>query len=510
MFRKVCLRGFFLFILANSLLTTGWAQQAAKTQAGSGADKNTTVGALAQAPAPGAAALAPSKPTITSVTVFQQGISNSSVPVTAQPQANMTSAQNAETAALTQQTFVIEIKGTGLNPVGHRVLVFPATGVGELNEVSNSDTAIWVLFSAAQGYAPQEVALSLADGSMVPGTITNPTCDLDKDISSTFTVVPMEQAKDKYGVGVGEDFHVVQISIVNKCPIAIIVPLAGIKVVFDIPPQNLASGTSPGANIPPPHFIAPLSLDHVTSIYSMDRKLTGRRAIFFNSLLAAVTLAGGVQPFLGKSFGRVYAEAVSFAGGGFTTASKEVLVDMSAEQLQNIVSQSFNSSEQIAPNGGSLQKFVFLPNWCNFPIWRSPGTAKDCRTSPVQLALLRGDFTLDLQIVPATSQAGTKSVSPTSKAQQQESAALSITTKTLADGKKTTAYSQTLTATGGAQPFTWSIADGLPDGLNLDSSTGKITGAPTGTGTSTLKVTVTDASSPKLTASEDLTPNVTP
>jgi hypothetical protein len=376
------------------------------------------------------------------VTVFQQGASNSSQTVTDQPPANPPLDQNAPIPAPTEQTFVIEIKGTGLNPAGHRVLVFPATGVQNPTELSSSDTAIWEQFSAPPGYAPQEVAISLADGSIVPGTVTNATCDFDKDVSTAFTVVPVEQAKNKYGNGVAEDFHVVQISIVNKCPTAIIVPLAGIRVGPRLTPTDenqsavqkdnsncqevaakliVTDNQKSQSNIPLPcNVITPLSLDHVTSIYSTDRKLTGRRAIYFNSLLAAVTLAGSIEPFFGKSFGRVYAQGVSIAGGAFTTASKEVFIDMSAEQLQNIVSQSFNSTEQVGPSG-SLQKFVFLPNWCNFPILRRPGTAKECQNNPIQQALLRGDFDLYLEILPASSQSGTQKVSPAAKNQQTNS-----------------------------------------------------------------------------------------
>ena len=65
------------------------------------------------------------------------------------------------------------------------------------------------------------------------------------------------------------------------------------------------------------------------------------------------------------------------------------------------------------------------------------------------------------------------------------------------------AYSATLTATGGQQPFTWSIASGtLPAGLNI-SSAGVISGTPTTLGTSHFKVQVTDSQTP--TAAVDLT-----
>jgi len=71
-----------------------------------------------------------------------------------------------------------------------------------------------------------------------------------------------------------------------------------------------------------------------------------------------------------------------------------------------------------------------------------------------------------------------------------------ITTTSLPGGTQNSAYSATLTATGGTTPYSWSIASGtLPAGLSLDASTGAISGTPTGTGTSNFTVQVTDANS---------------
>lgn len=56
------------------------------------------------------------------------------------------------------------------------------------------------------------------------------------------------------------------------------------------------------------------------------------------------------------------------------------------------------------------------------------------------------------------------------------------------------AYSQSLTLTGGQTPVTYSISAGsLPAGLTLNTSTGVISGTPTGFGAASFTVTVTDA-----------------
>jgi len=86
---------------------------------------------------------------------------------------------------------------------------------------------------------------------------------------------------------------------------------------------------------------------------------------------------------------------------------------------------------------------------------------------------------------------------------------LAVSTTSLADGSVGTAYSQTLTATGGTAPYTWTVATGtLPAGLNL-SAAGTISGTPTAAGTASFTVSVTDSAAPAATATRALTLNVT-
>ena len=71
---------------------------------------------------------------------------------------------------------------------------------------------------------------------------------------------------------------------------------------------------------------------------------------------------------------------------------------------------------------------------------------------------------------------------------------LKILTEFLADGKVDDYYSQILTASGGTEPYIWSIVDGsFGDGLELNSETGIISGIPIFYRTYTFTVRVTDS-----------------
>ena len=83
-----------------------------------------------------------------------------------------------------------------------------------------------------------------------------------------------------------------------------------------------------------------------------------------------------------------------------------------------------------------------------------------------------------------------------------------VSTASLADGTVGSAYSQSLSATGGLPPYTWSISTGTPPaGLTL-SAAGLISGTPTASGSASFTVSATDSASPAATATKALTINV--
>jgi len=76
---------------------------------------------------------------------------------------------------------------------------------------------------------------------------------------------------------------------------------------------------------------------------------------------------------------------------------------------------------------------------------------------------------------------------------------------TLPSGVVGGSYSQSLNATGGTSPYTWSVSAGsLPGGLTLSPSSGAITGTPTTGGTFSFTITVTDSASVTATKSFSL------
>jgi WD40 repeat protein len=118
---------------------------------------------------------------------------------------------------------------------------------------------------------------------------------------------------------------------------------------------------------------------------------------------------------------------------------------------------------------------------------------------------MAGNYTFTAQATDAASPANTLSKA-FSLSVQAAIAPPSITTTALPGATAGTAYTATLTATGGTAPLAWSVSAGsLPAGLTLNASSGAISGTPTTAGSSSFTAQVTDASNRSATANLGIT-----
>ena len=117
-----------------------------------------------------------------------------------------------------------------------------------------------------------------------------------------------------------------------------------------------------------------------------------------------------------------------------------------------------------------------------------PGTGLGVDTGVISgTPTIPGAYTLTIRVTDSVGTTAERSLSILI------GAGVSITTTSLAGGTVGLAYTQTLTASGGTSPYTWSIPAGaLPGGLTLNSTSGAITGTPTAAGTFSFTARVTD------------------
>jgi putative Ig domain-containing protein len=123
-------------------------------------------------------------------------------------------------------------------------------------------------------------------------------------------------------------------------------------------------------------------------------------------------------------------------------------------------------------------------------------------TAPVAEAASTTTASVQLTVTSSTGQSASLSFSITLTISP-----LGITTTSPLPGATLgSAYTATVTASGGLQPYAWSVVAGsLPAGLNLGAASGTISGTPTATGTFVFTLKVSDAESSPMTLSSGFT-----
>jgi len=163
--------------------------------------------------------------------------------------------------------------------------------------------------------------------------------------------------------------------------------------------------------------------------------------------------------------------------------------------------------------GGQGVGFTFASSVCNGPSFpcgtlTSPGPQPGTPPNTVQVATYKPPATQTAAsaTIVATAVGGTQpSISFTFTINPASSVLNITTTSPLPGAMLNSAYSTTVTASGGTAPYTFTLASGsaLPDGLSLTSGSpgATISGTPTATGTFQFTIDVKDSGSSPATAS---------
>ncbi len=193
------------------------------------------------------------------------------------------------------------------------------------------------------------------------------------------------------------------------------------------------------------------------------------------------------------------------------TASKELLIDtkttffvsVSTLTLPNgVENQSYD--QQLTASGGSGTYTWSLASGSTLP----PGLelASDGKITGTPTTAGIYGFSVDVKDTSSPPQTATGILT----IQVEPVGSVTITTSTLPAGTVGTPYDQTLQASGGSPPYTWSLASGssLPAGLAL-SPNGQISGQPQSAGTTTFTVDLTDNANHKTSAQLSITVGAT-
>src|SRR5467141_1274830 len=131
--------------------------------------------------------------------------------------------------------------------------------------------------------------------------------------------------------------------------------------------------------------------------------------------------------------------------------------------------------------------------------WKKNGTAVTGATSPSYTtpSETTSDSGAQFTVVVSNTAGSATSNAATLTVNAGPGAPLQISTSLLANAQAGIQYQASLTATGGAPPYQWSIASGtFPPGLSLNAASGILSGTPSQGGQFDFSVQVSDSSSP--------------
>src|SRR5580698_264638 len=255
-----------------------------------------------------------------------------------------------------------------------------------------------------------------------------------------------------------------------------------------------------------PQLTANLSAGFVGTPYNGTLTVTGGKAPYSfsipsGSLPAGLVLAQGTGTISGTPTKTgVFAFTVQVTDAN--SLSESTAFQITVATPGSIV-VTVNPSTASVASAGTMQFTAIVTNTSNVAvIWSaSPGTISSSGLYQAPTVTSNTSATVTATSTADSSASGSAAVTIT----PSQGTTLTVTTTSLTVATAGTAYSNTLHASGGTTPYTWSLTSGtLPSGISLQS-TGVLSGTTSQTGQFSITVEATDSSSPKKNATQPLT-----
>jgi hypothetical protein len=178
----------------------------------------------------------------------------------------------------------------------------------------------------------------------------------DENLTYRYTVLSYGEVQQLLGDGVADNFNVVELAVVNDGPTKVAVPLAGMQAEVEWLYGRNVKPPVEGWFLEGPPTLPPVPMSTVSAYFGASKKKTERRVKVFNVLEGITALVGAIIPFAGISL----KDAEVVFSSGFIPGLQHVWVDISDQQLQNLTALSWQTSETLAANGGSMQKLIYI------------------------------------------------------------------------------------------------------------------------------------------------------
>ncbi|OOY18252.1 hypothetical protein BMI85_04840 [Thioclava sp. DLFJ4-1] len=225
--------------------------------------------------------------------------------------------------------------------------------------------------------------------------------------------------------------------------------------------------------------------------YSILGIPAGLSVTAFNS--TSITISG--TPTVSGTFQLTVAGTDSSTGNGpfkvtksftLTIASATISITSPASLTNATVGSPYS---QVIKAGGGIAPYTFTVQSGSLPAGVNLTTSGTLKGTPTA----GGTFSFTVKATDSSTGTGSPANATKTYTLTVNQPTISVAPTTLPDAAQNTAYSQTITASGGTSPYTYSVSGTLPTGMTL-SSGGVLSGTPTGYGSFNFSITATDSS----------------